>query len=342
LFVERKTVQDQLVSVLLPTEPARKYVLICGEHGVGKTTLVHQACRIAKKTREDSKEAVGIVYVAVPHNASTFAEAFAKAIGYNFESISFHWAIKHLFNVPGYPTSMDLLEQVLQKLDNFSEDYTLKYKRPVVVVIDNINWLVSNKDSSVLKNLQDWAKDRADEGTIRVVFVSSEGVAPKFLQERSSWSRAMSPIEITDATEEESCLYLEKSGIPKDVANRFHQVTGGRFQLLSEVADYWSTTKSYDDIKSILILNVEKTLIDAGVLQKNSPTYNAAVAVIKVLLKKPQRRISLTEFNELVNDREIAQALISRNIFAYHPSTLTITFQSRLVEKYVEQSALVK
>jgi Cdc6-like AAA superfamily ATPase len=52
---------------------------------------------------------------------------------------------------------------------------------PLVVVIDNINRL-AKEDPKMLELLQDFAKNSADAGTIRIVFVASEGNAPGFLQ----------------------------------------------------------------------------------------------------------------------------------------------------------------
>jgi len=53
--------------------------------------------------------------------------------------------------------------------------------RPPVLVIDNINRLAV-KAPQLLEELQDFAKDHADTSDIIVVFVSSEGIAPRFLQ----------------------------------------------------------------------------------------------------------------------------------------------------------------
>ncbi len=61
------------------------------------------------------------------------------------------------------------------------KNFLTKYGRPLVVVIDNINRL-AQKDPNLLEALQDLAKDGADNGTLCIVFVASEGNAPRFLQ----------------------------------------------------------------------------------------------------------------------------------------------------------------
>ena len=53
--------------------------------------------------------------------------------------------------------------------------------RPPVLVIDNVNRLAVDAPQ-ILRELQDFAKDHADRSDIIVVFVSSEGIAPRFLQ----------------------------------------------------------------------------------------------------------------------------------------------------------------
>lgn len=56
--------------------------------------------------------------------------------------------------------------------------------RPPVLVIDNVNRLAVDAPQ-ILKELQDFARDRAVRSEIIVVFVSSERTAPNLLQ--SKW-----------------------------------------------------------------------------------------------------------------------------------------------------------
>ena len=59
--------------------------------------------------------------------------------------------------------------------------YKKKTSKPLVFVVDNCNRLAVEFPKA-FNQLQDWAKDMADRGFIRVVFVSSGGVAPRVLQ----------------------------------------------------------------------------------------------------------------------------------------------------------------
>ena len=64
-------------------------------------------------------------------------------------------------------------------------DYAVKFRaqhgRPAVLVFDNIN-VVAKKSPSLLYDLQALAKQAADAGIYKVVFVCSDGVAPPLLE----------------------------------------------------------------------------------------------------------------------------------------------------------------
>ncbi len=60
-------------------------------------------------------------------------------------------------------------------------EYARKNGRPLVVIIDNVNRL-AEKNTQILEELQDFAKDTADDRILRVVFVANEGYALRFLE----------------------------------------------------------------------------------------------------------------------------------------------------------------
>lgn len=68
---------------------------------------------------------------------------------------------------------------LLRAAAKFKQDWG----RPPVLVIDNINRLAA-KAPAILEELQDFARDRAVDSELIVVFVSSEGIAPNFLQSK--------------------------------------------------------------------------------------------------------------------------------------------------------------
>jgi hypothetical protein len=72
------------------------------------------------------------------------------------------------------------LEEVLEVLSHLAIKYKQEYKRAPVLIIDNANRL-AQQNPELLDHFQDYAKDTADNGTISVVFVSSEGGVPRHM-----------------------------------------------------------------------------------------------------------------------------------------------------------------
>ncbi|RHZ81271.1 hypothetical protein Glove_122g7 [Diversispora epigaea] len=114
--------------------------------------------------------------------------------------------------------------------------YMKKYKRPMVLVLDQVD-RIAKKDPVFLGILQDFAKDSADGGTLVIVFIASEGLVPQIMKSRrSAWSRAITPFEVGDISDEEAVKFLQDSGIDKKKAEyAVKYLTGGRFTLLKEV-----------------------------------------------------------------------------------------------------------
>lgn len=78
----------------------------------------------------------------------------------------------------------------------------------MTLVIDNAQKVLKQSDS-FLRELQDFAKEEADKGNLRVVFVSSEFAVATFMQQHSEWSRAAKrEIFESDISEAEAEAYL--------------------------------------------------------------------------------------------------------------------------------------
>jgi len=54
-----------------------------------------------------------------------------------------------------------------------------------VLIIDNANRLVHDGQGKILDHFQNYAKRSSDEGTVTVVFVSSEGTVPHRMMGKS-------------------------------------------------------------------------------------------------------------------------------------------------------------
>ncbi len=70
--------------------------------------------------------------------------------------------------------------------------YKQKHGRPMVLVIDSVD-VLAQKSPDFLGTIQDFAKNCADLGTLRIVFITSDGSALPLLVSRSAWSRAQKP-----------------------------------------------------------------------------------------------------------------------------------------------------
>ncbi len=160
--------------------------------------------------------------------------------------------------------SENLSTKITGDLQEAAREYSKKYNRPLVLVIDNIN-ILANEDPKTLKVLQMNAKSWSDEGLIRVVFVASEGSAPQFLQSKflnisnsndlgnSSWSRAATPIEVGDLTEAQSIEFLKKRGVDENIAKDIYSVTGGRIRLLQK-CELWKSFEGKSLFKFKLLI----------------------------------------------------------------------------------------
>ncbi|KYQ88844.1 hypothetical protein DLAC_10646 [Tieghemostelium lacteum] len=231
-FVKRPDINKQLNYILTPEANSKSYHLIVGENGTGKTTALIQACN------EVNGAVGGIVYVSVPETVDEFGKLLGDSFNFDFNEDATPKGYVNRFFVPSPPRSYSshgCFRRVKPFIEEAATRYKQQYNRPPVLVIDNINWLAL-KDSEMLEVLQDFAKNHADKSDLTVVFVSSDGNGPRYLRDRSSFSRCEKPImEIGDISENDAIAFLTDDGVDPDIASIIvKEITGGRFQLLNE------------------------------------------------------------------------------------------------------------
>ena len=83
------------------------------------------------------------------------------------------------------PASHTTLGVALMLFESAAAKFKAKHKRPAVLVLDNIN-IVAQESPKLLYVLQQNAKIAADNGLYKVVFVCSDGVAPRKLRGKLS------------------------------------------------------------------------------------------------------------------------------------------------------------
>src|ERR1043166_6031824 len=88
-------------------------------------------------------------------------------------------------------------------------------------------------------------------------------------------------------------------------------------------------------IKQEILIEVENKFRTAKLL-KNYKYHDVGKCVIKTLLYS--KELSRIAFEEFFNKFEEANEVLESNVFAYHPVTNTVTFQSQSIEYYVQEN----
>ena len=217
--VERPELHALLTRVLRPAS-SKQYVLIVGEHGTGKSTAVRNAARDAGADGTN-----GVVYYLVPEEVSTFASGLAALVGYRTDPLDVEGGVRRRMSMTTKAEESPRLDEepratwvgLKRALLAAAEQFHAKHGRPATLVLDGVDYIVKS-DEKFMGLLQDFAKNCADAGDLRVIFVSSDGTAPAFMMGRSAWSRAADPseTEVGDIPDKAAEEFLAKAGM-KDV-----------------------------------------------------------------------------------------------------------------------------
>lgn len=222
-MVERPELEQQLHALF---HNNKNYGLVWGENGVGKTSAVVQM--IHEKIRP-----AGIPVFYVLAEEGNFISKLSTALGFDVYSDipqTLVGILKMTYPEPSTKFLLDTLGRAAQMMKEKSGN------RPVLV-IDACNHLeATSKGSEFLRAVQNWAKVQADMNGMNVIFVSSEGKAPRTLAGRGVSSR-MSRVRVTEASDKEARRYLElRRGVydPKE-QDRKLAIAGGVFKYLGRV-----------------------------------------------------------------------------------------------------------
>jgi len=175
-------------TLVTPTENSRLYPLIIGEHGTGKTSLIQLAVDGVNK---DGPK--GIAYVSMPDVCDTEAKvvkAMQRALGWSPDPVIDSGEGNYSSPLPVGIFEANIfvatsVEEVLEYLSGVASKYRKKHNKVPVLIIDNANRLVEGGQGKILDHFQNYAKRSSDEGTVTVVFVSSEGTVPRRMSGKS-------------------------------------------------------------------------------------------------------------------------------------------------------------
>eukprot|EP01119_Soliformovum_irregulare_P024580 TRINITY_DN8850_c0_g1_i2.p1 TRINITY_DN8850_c0_g1~~TRINITY_DN8850_c0_g1_i2.p1 ORF type:complete len:211 (-),score=25.04 TRINITY_DN8850_c0_g1_i2:48-680(-) len=188
-----------------------------------------------------------------------------------------------------------------------------------------------------LRTLQSFAKSAAAEGSVQIVFVSSEGKAPDFLAESGAKSR-MWTYEIGDATEEEAKAYLSAMGFDPNLQKKILHLCGGRFvDLDSARLQIMQRKNTFEEFRQSLFA---ARGVEFGLLRRKE--YSEGLVLASVLLKKDY--ITMQGCIDILPETPIRESILRSHVFATHlfqrnpedDDYVHVTFQSTAMKRYAE------
>ena len=323
--VVRAALMGDLLPILQP-DHLQQYFVILGEKGVGKSTAVRQTI----KQLEDPR---GVIYIMAPSaDSSAFVARLAETTKYR-KAVDFWGRLRrHIADdrVSVSEVSVGLWPRLEKKLLEVGKAYLAKYKRPPVLVIDAAD-KIYKEDPKLLFHIQALAKDGADSGCLRVVFVISETSAFEMLQSHSHASRSRTFL-VGEIEDDEAVDYLVSKGINKENAtDAVARITGGRFALLNDCIGDHQDGMTNDQVLANYHAATEDVLYDVG-LDK---------ADLSLLLREVSAGpLKVKHAKELVGADKVAQ-LTHENILTVNPSTRQVAFNSRHIQTFFTETGVL-
>eukprot|EP01129_Flabellula_baltica_P002037 TRINITY_DN118_c0_g2_i1.p1 TRINITY_DN118_c0_g2~~TRINITY_DN118_c0_g2_i1.p1 ORF type:complete len:350 (+),score=61.86 TRINITY_DN118_c0_g2_i1:69-1118(+) len=256
--IDRPDLLGQLKELMTP-DRVKGYSLICGEHGTGKTTL------IKKSAHEIGK---GVLYLTVSESGSVVPQIIETA---HIDLTPYYWQVlrNRLFGSQYEDRTNDF---VFSSLREASAHYYNKHKKPCVLIIDDIN-VLEKEDLSCYTELIRMSKRGADQGTLQVILVSSEGAVPASLRSISESSRMNKIIYIGDVSEEDTIAYYEKKipELTQDIYESYFDLTGGRLRLINQLTGLIGDGQTINEVKNFLFAEINDSI---NALEKKTRYYN--------------------------------------------------------------------
>ena len=298
-MVDRKDLVNSLIDSVSKT-----YVVIVGKNGTGKTTVVRQGLYACKSPK-------GAVYFNCPIAVGKFSIELASLIDFH------DGGAKRRTETMDEP--LETFTTLIRPLTDAAAKFNSKHGRPMVLVIDSVD-RIAETNPDFLGDLQDFAKDCADNGNLRFVFISSDGsTLPLMMANRSSWSRADEPYEVGEIPDDQAVEFLMKNGISEDMAKRaVTNLTGGLFVSLNKFVTSSTRGMTYEH----LVEQRDRALRGRLLVLKVSPNH----ALFRQLVK--HATIGMDDALGLGMEKAQLDVLLKDKILAAHPNE-TYTFHDR-------------
>jgi hypothetical protein len=164
-YYERKDITELLSSKISPSNKKKKYYIISGVKGVGKTTSVMHFTK-SRYNNKDINNKGGVIYVSCD-DANKFGKAFADAISYStiYEPSllrKFYASILNILPTVNVKNSKDTFDACEEKFYRAVNNYKKLTGKMPTLIIDNVNnFLADETSKSFLQVLQKRAKEDA-------------------------------------------------------------------------------------------------------------------------------------------------------------------------------------
>jgi hypothetical protein len=232
-------------------------------------------------------------------------------------------------------SSWSILYPILTKA---AMEFRDKHGRPMTLVIDNAHYILHD-DPEFLDELQRFAKEEADAGNLRLVFISSDFAVVTHMQQHSAWSRSktmeMEGMEDYDIKEEAAIQYLTtklgwggenaQAATTADAAEYIvKNITGTRFGLLNEV-----DASNHNTVEKAKAWERKEFLATKDALKKCN--IKPGHPLFGHMLDVPGQRLDSEQLEKVVGlaDGE-RDCLVKKNVLAAH-TDMTYTCAARHV-----------
>jgi hypothetical protein len=320
--IVRPAVEADLDARLRPNV-FKKYAVVVGASGTGKSTAMRKAVRRLAQSRPGQ---AGVAYFSAPESVTEFSQGLAEELGF-FESIVFVDVVRRWLSSETKEAAVESLKgepratwsRLKRVLKAAAALYKAAHGFAPTLVLDAMD-RVAKQDGAFFLLLQEFAKTCADDDVLHIVFVFSDGAALPLLLSSSATSRCgadqiyeIGEVDDTDAVRYVVARFQRDEFWAQDLVAT---VTGGRFSSLELYGD---SQRDLSEIRAVIDDAVLARLKGMGV-----PATHALFGA--VLARAPLHRIAALE---LLSEDDLTK-LLSANILAAHPNG-TYTFGSRRV-----------
>ena len=302
--------------------------IILGPAGTGKSYATQIAC---------SKYPKGVIYTEIHY--SRLVHSFAKDTGIRITPTPFDFIGKYFgsdyiryYEVPDN-NNIGAIHKIMAILAERAAVYKNKHGVMPCLIIDNAD-LLAKAYPDKFQTLFSFAKDYANQGTLRVVFVISEGHTLQLIRSMAASSSIM---EILGYPKEEAIGYLDKSGMPHSLSEKIFEYTGGRMTFLVNAIDICSIHSGNQTPEEKLLKEIKEELYYKNASASFEAMMSVDRSILKMLLKEIQNSNdqSIDCQKVLCNRPEetikVITSLVKNNVFCYNARG-HLQYHNRIIE----------